>query len=84
METQAALRLVDHIFSQPSLAKFLDNSDQHGDNMTTRVIKAMEVITNFGEAFSSKESRLRDLEREVRKLESLLAISEKERVMSQQ
>lgn len=54
-----------------------------GGGLTERVIKAMEVVTSIGDQFSQKDNRVRDLEREVRKLESQLIISEKERVISQ-
>ncbi len=49
-----------------------------------KVKKAMEVITNLNESYSKVEQKLRDMERDVRKYESLLTISERERVMSQQ
>ena len=82
------MRLIDHLFSQPSLAKLIASQinavNEYGDDKTTteRVKKAMEAVTAINEALTQRETKIRELEREVRKYESLLSISEKERVMS--
>ena len=82
------MRLIDHLFSQPSLAKLIASQinavNEYGDDQTTteRVKKAMEAVTAINEALTQRETKIRELERDVRKYESLLSISEKERVMS--
>jgi hypothetical protein len=45
--------------------------------------KAMEVITTIGEFIAQRETRNRDVENELKRLEAMLSISEKERIMVQ-
>jgi hypothetical protein len=42
----------------------------------------MEFITHLNDYFSLRETKMRDLEREVKSFESILAIAEKERMMN--
>lgn len=43
----------------------------------------MEVITTLGEYIAQKETRSRDVENELKRLEAMFSISEKERLMVQ-
>ena len=79
--------LIDHLFSQPIIARAVGISEDYAEqvlnqhNITQKLKKAMEVITTLGEYIAQKDTRSREVENELKRLEAMFSISEKERLM---